>query len=170
MPGDISKISQLPNSPAVYGLYAGKGRRIRPAYVGLAGRLRQRIKQHLISRDSTVTLETAPIRLNPEALTEVRWWTHLSFKRKRVLRAAELVAFEVLDPGLRSRGFPEGRALLLSKKKSFRQRMTALFRAKPSGKMPLHTSESLAEQVVDLELRVSSLEQKMRPIKRQNRH
>ena len=51
---DFSPVYRLPNVPAVYAFYS-EGRRVSyVAYVGIAGRLKQRIIQHLIRQDSSV--------------------------------------------------------------------------------------------------------------------
>jgi excinuclease UvrABC nuclease subunit len=41
----IPKISSLPNNPAIYSIYGGKGQRKFVAYIGIADKLRQRISQ-----------------------------------------------------------------------------------------------------------------------------
>jgi len=48
--------------------------------------------------------------LNPDYVTEVWWWVHPDFAQRHVLEAAELVAFDVLDPALRSLGAPQEKA------------------------------------------------------------
>jgi hypothetical protein len=42
--------------------------------------------------------------LNPDYVTELRWWEHPDFAERYVLEAAELVAYDMLNPALRSRG------------------------------------------------------------------
>jgi hypothetical protein len=49
----------VPNAPAVYAMYGGEGREY-VAYVGLGDKLRRRVEQHLINRDSSVTTGTKP--------------------------------------------------------------------------------------------------------------
>ena len=100
----IASISELPNSPAVYAMYGGHDRMRFVAYVGVADKLKRRIIQHLVNRDSSVATGTSAVGLNPDYVTEVRWWEHPRFNDWNVLVAAELMAFEVFDPALRSRG------------------------------------------------------------------
>jgi len=101
---DFSAISGLPNTPAVYALYSGgRGVGRYGAYVGIAGKLKQRITQHLIRRDSSVTTGTSAASLNPDYLTELALWDHTKFHEKVALKTAEMVAFEILNPALRSR-------------------------------------------------------------------
>ncbi len=85
-------------------MYGGQGSGLYVAYVGIGGNLRQRIQQHLIGRNSSVTTGTSAVVLNTEYVTQVRWWEHPEFGSDDARQAAELVAFEVLDPTLRSRG------------------------------------------------------------------
>ena len=92
------------NISSVYAIFGGKDNRAYPAYVGLANRLKRRIIQHLIKRNSSVTSAIALVRLNPDNVTELRWWLHPLFSEKSHLEAAELVAFDVLKSVLRSHG------------------------------------------------------------------
>lgn len=116
----IVSISDLPTVPAVYAMYGGQNPRLYVAYVGVAGRLKSRIIQHLVRRDSSVTTGTSAVVLNPDYVTEVRWWEHPDFAERHVLEAAELVAFDVLDPALRSRGGIPARAKELYAAEAFR--------------------------------------------------
>jgi hypothetical protein len=81
-------------------MFSGRGRGAYCAYVGIAGNLKQRIAQHLIRRDSSVTTGASAVSLNPDFINEVKWWEHPEFHQRHVLEAAELVAFEILDPVL----------------------------------------------------------------------
>src|SRR3954464_15241917 len=94
-------IDALPPVPGIYALYGGKGRQY-VAYVGLADNLRSRIKQHLVNRDSSVTTGTGAVGLNADYIRAVGWWVDESFSDRTALQAAELVAFDVLEPALRS--------------------------------------------------------------------
>ena len=51
----VSPIADLPNEPAVYAMYGGSGAGLYVAYVGVASKLKQRVTQHLVRRDSSVT-------------------------------------------------------------------------------------------------------------------
>ena len=101
---DFSPIYDLPNAPAVYALYSGDRGARYIAYVGIAGALKRRIVEHCIRRNSSVTTGASAVSLNPDLLTSMEWWEHPSFGETVNLKAAEMVAFEVLQPALRSRG------------------------------------------------------------------
>jgi hypothetical protein len=102
-----------------------------PAYVGITDRLRHRIVQHLINRDSSVTTGTSAAVLNPDYVTEVRWWADAAFSERHVLEAAELVVAEELQPTLRSRGRASEQAKTLFGDVEFRGRILKLVRAVP---------------------------------------
>ena len=55
----IHSISDLPNTPAVYAMYGGQGRSLHVAYVGIGGKLRGRVEQHLVRRGSSVATGTS---------------------------------------------------------------------------------------------------------------
>ena len=84
-------------------MYGGEQPRARVAYVGAAGNLRQRLGQHFINRDSSDVTGTSAAGLNIDHIRYVEWWEHPVFAEQERRRAAELVAFDVLDPALRSR-------------------------------------------------------------------
>ena len=110
-------------------MYGGRGRDKDVAYVGIARKLKQRIQQHLVRRDSSVTTGVSAVSLNPEKVTKVSWREHQSFSDNVSLNAAELIAFEELNPDLRSRGNITAAASELSAKSSFRDQIKALFQA-----------------------------------------
>lgn len=97
----VAAISDLPNAPAVDALYGGQGKGMYVAYVGLAKQLKTRIIQHLVRHDSSVTTGVQAVSLNPDFVTKVGWWEHNDFSDPFKLAAAELIAFDVLDPALR---------------------------------------------------------------------
>ena len=78
----ITSINDLPNVPSVYAMYGGQGRGLYVAYVGIAGKLKQRIIQHLIRRDSSVATGTSAVALNPDYITQVKWWEHSDFTKR----------------------------------------------------------------------------------------
>ena len=100
----IYSVSDLPARPAVYAMHGGRGQRSFVAYVGVADDLKSQITQHLVRRDSSVTTGTSAVMLNPDFITEIKWWEHDAFHERYVLEAAELIAFKVFEPALRSRG------------------------------------------------------------------
>src|SRR5262245_53537191 len=115
----IHNVYDLPSVPAVYAMYGGQGRGAYVAYVGLGKSLRGRIEQHLVKRDSSISTGVTAVCLNPDKVTEVRWWEHPEFEKQDVLEAAELVAFDVLEPALRSRGNITDRAKALYARAEF---------------------------------------------------
>lgn len=156
----VAFISELPNVPAVYALYGGQGSRLNVAYVGIADALKRRIIQHLITRDSSVATGTSATGINPDYVTQVRWWEHPRFSEREVLRVAEVIATDELQPVLRSRGgVPKNTALLNDGQ--FRQEMASLFRGKATGQLVIPTFQDLIEWVVQIERRVSELEKRL---------
>ncbi len=149
-------IANLPNVPAVYALYGGQNRGMYVAYVGLATKLKSRITQHLVNRDSSITTGVHPVSLNPDHVTKVGWWEHHDFVNSSILAAAELVAFDILDPILRSRGAARDQAKQLYQDESFKSKMSLLFQNEPSGTLLV---PSLQKQVSDLETRIAELEE-----------
>jgi hypothetical protein len=158
---NLSFISELPGVPAVYALYGGQGRGLYVAYVGVADSLKRRIIQHLVSRDSSVATGTSAVGLNPDYVTGVQWWEHSDFTERHVLEAAELVAFDVLDPSLRSRGNIQEKARQLYGDKEFYQKMRSLFTGEPSGRLVIPTLQDVLERTAKLEERVRALEAKL---------
>jgi hypothetical protein len=154
----LSSISDLPDAPAVYAMYAGKGQGLYCAYIGVAGKLKQRVFQHLVRRDSSVTTGTSAVVLKPEYITEIRWWEHQDFSERHILEAGELVAFDVLEPILRSRGGIQEKARQRHFDEVFRANMLALFQGEPSGRISLMTLQDAFERIAELERRVKELE------------
>ena len=105
-------LSQIPKNSGIYAMYDRNGG---VAYVGLSKNLRNRIKQHIIRRDSSVTTGVSATILNPDKISRICWWQHASFSDEDRRKAAEIVAFEVLKPTLRSRGKITDRAKVFLK-------------------------------------------------------
>jgi hypothetical protein len=154
----LTSISELPNVAAVYAMYGGRGGSAYVAYVGIADVLKRRVGQHLVRRDSSVVTGVAAVSLNPDLVTAVQWWEHPEFAERRVLQAAELVAFDVLEPALRSRGGITADAKQLYSDESFRARMRAFFEGGAAGQVSIQTLHSALERIAELERRLSSLE------------
>ncbi len=114
-------------------MYGGKGHARYVAYVGSAGKLRQRIEQHLDRRDSSIVTSASAVRNHPDQLLGVSWWENEEFATKAKLAAAELVAFEVLDPVVRSRGKPMKEAKAYLADPAFKERMRGVFEGEPTG-------------------------------------
>jgi hypothetical protein len=157
----LTDLAELPAVPAVYALYGGRGAARSVAYVGVAERLKQRIRQHIVSRDSSVVTGASVVRLNPDLVTEVAWWTHPAFAERARLEAAEMVAFDVLQPTLRSRGASQMEARRLYKDGAFYAEMSALFTAEPAGTLAILTLPDALERIAELERRVAALEARL---------
>lgn len=153
----LKRWATVPHVPAVYAMYGGWAPRLWVAYVGIASDLNKRLVQHFDKRDSSVTTGTAAAVINPDAVRLVRWWEHKSFRKNDHLHAAELVAFDVLNPALRSRGAPRKTARELATDEQFRAEMTSLFDA-PSGEFRLPWMWDMDTRIDELEHRVAELE------------
>ncbi len=154
----IHSISDLPNRPAVYALIAGRGASAHVAYVGIAQKLKARIRQHLVRRNSSVTTGTSAVSLNPDYVTVVRWWEHPDFETKAGQEAAEIVAFEVLEPVLRSRGKHSKAAKRLAKRRALEHELRDLFKGEPAGELRVSNSSDVLARLDQLERRVRDLE------------
>ena len=157
----LSSIAQLPNVPSVYAMFGGENRRSYVAYVGMAGKLKQRVTQHLVRRDSSVATGASAVTLNPDYITEVRWWEHSDFAQRHVLEAAELVAFDILDPALRSRGAIQDKAKQLYENEEFRKQMRSLFQGEPSGCLSIPTLREALKRISALEKRLAEMEKRL---------
>jgi hypothetical protein len=141
-------------------MYGGQGRGLYVAYVGVAGKLKPRVIQHLVRRDSSVATGTSAVALNPDYVTEVRWWEHPDFAQRHVLEAAELVAFDVFEPALRSRGGIQEQARQLYADGEFSEEMRALFAGDPAGRLVIATLQDALDRITELERRVAALEKR----------
>ena len=133
------------------------GRNQRVVYVGYSTNLQDRIGQHMIRRDSSVTTGVSAAVLNPDKVARICWWL-TTFSDKAHLEAAELVAFKVLNPSLRSRGNVPKHAKPILEDQTFHDEMERLFRGDPSGIFQPKTFDNLVDLVLKLEKRVSELE------------
>lgn len=158
---EAATISELPNVPAVYALCGGRGNGLHVAYVGIAEALRRRIREHLVTHNSSVTTGASVASLNPNLVTEVRWWEHERFSEQGRLEAAELIAFKVLDPALRSRGAVQDAVHTILADREFTSKMEALFTGGPIGRLTIPTLQDALERIKDLENRLAALEKKL---------
>ena len=162
---DFSPVYKLPNVPAVYAFYS-EGRRVSyVAYVGIAGRLKQRIIQHLIRKDSSVATGTSAVNLNPDFVSRINWWEHPNFNKTVHLKAAEMVAFEVLNPALRSRGTVDNAGMDLFKDEGFNTKFKELFEGEPTGSIEFPSLTDAMEKISTLEARVHKLEEIIQTLK-----
>ena len=84
-------------------------------------------------------------------VTEIEWWEHEEFESKNALAAAEVVAFEILNPALRSRGNTTTQATVTSEGVKLRKQMKRLFKGEPSGRVDLPTLEAALNRIEKLE-------------------
>jgi hypothetical protein len=155
-------LASIPNGPAVYGLYAGRGRFSYVAYIGMADILRRRIRQHLMQRENSVAAGASAVCLNPDCITKVEWWSEPDFKDRTVLAAAELAALRHFDPVLRSRSKPSEKAKRLADEKAFEVRMYNLFTGPPTGQVELPSLHEALRRLDLLERRVAKLEARLK--------
>ncbi len=161
---EVKTFSEIPNAPAIYALCgrATLHRGTYIAYVGHTHRLRTRINDHLIARETRVITGLSAVSLNPDHVVEVRWWKHPSFSERAIREGAELVAFEVLDPALRSLAPELKRARRAYDDRSFHDEMTSLFSGEPTGRFVVPSLRGALERIEELEQRLSALEEQLR--------
>ena len=155
---DFSQIYNVPNIPAVYAFHcSGKGEQY-VAYVGFAHHLKQRIVKHLIRRDSSDATGVSAVSLNPNQLIRLEWWEHHSFDKTVNLKVAEMVAFEILQPALRSRVRDGNVDKLIINDDSFVISMQKLFKGPATGSVDMFSFSDALRRIDLLEKRVEQLE------------
>ena len=151
---DFSR-SSIPKEAGIYAMY-DRNREV--AYVGVSKNLRNRIEDHMTYRSSSVTTGVSATVLNPEKVGHICWWLNPKFSDKGYREAAEVIAFKILNPSLRSRGKVINRTKPFLEDQTFCDEMARLFRSKPSGVFYPKTFDNLADLVLELQNRVSELE------------
>lgn len=164
----VTAWSGVPAVPGVYAMFGGELPRTWVAYVGIAGNMQSRLIQHFVRRDSSVVTGASAVGLNIDLVSHVDWWEHPDLADSDHRHAAEMVAFEVLDPALRSRGNPRRTAVAIAHEATFRTTMQALFANRPSGRFKPPKLWEAAAQVRSLELRVGELEDRVRRLEQRN--
>ena len=151
-----SILSPIPNEPGIYALYDGiNGNKC--VYVGKSGKLKTRVRDHLVLQISTVASGTAGASLNIENLTKLRWWTHSNFFDEAFLDAFETIAFSILNPQLRSRGGRLTSGSTYSEDPSFSDLVQNVLNEQ-SGVVELLSYGKLYQKIQELEERISQLE------------
>jgi hypothetical protein len=89
------------------------------------------------------------------------WWEHSAFAERIRIEAAELVAFEVLEPTLRSRGAIRTEARRIYNDVSFHAEMLRLFANEPTDRWSIPTLQDALERISELERRLAALEAKL---------
>ena len=157
---DFSLSAQIPQESGIYAMYGRRKNDV--AYVGLGGDLKRRIQNHMIRRDSSAVTGVSATVLNPDKVSRICWWLHDSFEDPVRLEAAEIVAFRVLNPSLRSQGRNIDRAeAILNSDERFRSEMECLFRSEPNGVYHPPTFDNLMKWAQEIERRVAQLESRL---------
>jgi hypothetical protein len=154
-------LADLPNCPALYALCGGTSRHAYVAYVGITDKLKRRAAQHLLTRDSSAATGTSATGINPDYVTEIRWWEHRRFSKPAAREAAELVAFGVLDPALRSRKRVGKAAQDLLMSSRFRKEMEMLLKNAPTGHLHIPSLEQVARRLATFEDRLARIEEQL---------
>jgi hypothetical protein len=163
MTRSFDEIKNLPQHPGIYGFKSPTDvKEGSYSYVGLSGKIRNRVTEHLLRRDSSVTTGASATSLNPDKIAECNWWCHKTFVEKEYLEAAELIAFEKLNPTLGSRGSPSSKALELSQDKKFISQMEELFSSPPTGSIVFHDLSWAVSKIRELENEIKLLKEKLK--------
>jgi hypothetical protein len=158
----VETIAEIPANPGVYAMYGGFGPHRYVAYVGIADNLKRRISQHLVRRDSSVTTGVTAVSLNPDLVTEVEWWEHPDFRHHVRREAAEAVAFEMLDPVLRSRGRTQQLAeKLMQEDGVFVTAMRSMFAGAPTGRFVRPSLQAVLDRIAVMEQRLQMVERRL---------
>lgn len=158
---EANTVADLPDLPALYALYGGRGDGLYPAFVGITDDLKTRIEQHLVRSDSRAVGETAAISVNPQYVTEVRWWTNQGFTQKLTMEAALLVAYDFLEPVVRSElGITDG-ARKLYKDSAYVARMREMFKQPPAGHLVIRSLDDAWAEIDAQAARLAELEQRL---------
>lgn len=154
-------VADLPDVPAVYALYAGRGHDVYVAFIGMTHDLKMRIEQHLVRRDTNLAGATSAVSINPEYVTEVRWWTHPAFLEQASLEAGMLIACDVLEPVLRSEAGVGDQARKLYNEPPFVARMVEMIKQRPAGHFVVRTLDDAWERIDAHEQRLADLERRL---------
>ena len=154
----VHTVSSLPNLPSVYAIY-GKNHEI-PIYIGKTKTLKERIKQHLISRNSSIVTGQNGYSLDPDYVEKVAWWQHEYFYDPSQLEAAELIGFEQMNPIIRSQGNKTKKAIEKKDDINFEQEMIQLFQEQPCGELIITNLNQALKRITELEDRLEKLEER----------
>lgn len=156
----------VPKDPGIYAMY-DKANKV--AYVGRSKNLRERIQQHIIKRDSSVSTGVSATVLNPDKISHIEWWVHEDFSNEDYLKAAEHIAFEVLNPVLRSRENVSEKAKTILKDQNFCKKMKDLFNNRPSVFFHPNSLDNLGNLVNNLVNVVEKLNERVSALESQNK-
>ena len=153
----FDEIKHLPQFPGIYGFKGPNDIQDNYSYIGLSNKLRERVSQHLLKRDSSVATGASAISLNPDKISECHWWIHESFGAREYLEAAELIAFERFNPTLVSRGSSSAKAFEIFKDQDFKNQMEKLFSNIPSGYIKFYDLSWAINKIKELENEILEL-------------
>lgn len=114
-----------------------------------------------------VTTGVSATILNPDKISRVCWWQHESFSDEGRREAAEIVAFEVLNPSLQSRGKITDSAKAILEDQTFTKEMKLLFNSDPAGVFYPNTFDNLTNLVMELQARVKELQNRVSELEKQ---
>jgi hypothetical protein len=157
----LDSIWQLPLQPAVYVLHGvGASLDDPPVFVGMAENLRRRATEQLVIEQGRLA-PSSSLAMRAGWLSQLRWWEHPSFEDRHVLRAAELVASEHLDPLLRSRVDITGPARRIYEEDESHARLLTIFQAPPTGTLHLPTLSELTKRINNIDHHLQLLVQNL---------
>lgn len=107
---------------------------------------------------SSVTTGTSAVSLNPLYISALSWWEHPRFDKTVGLKAAELIAFEVLNPVLRSRAGLDVAGQELINDQQFAGAMRELLSAEPTGRVTFPTLSEAFRRIETLEKKLERIE------------
>jgi hypothetical protein len=116
---DYSDTNKIPHKAGLYCLLGQTGNSTYDAYVGISNDVRKRMEQHLVRRNSSISTGVSAAALIPDNVVGAVWWTDPIFSDTTSREAAELIAFDILNPVLRSRGRIRDEARKLSQDVKF---------------------------------------------------
>ena len=152
----------LSNIPRLPGIYAMRTNSSDVAYVGLSKNLHDRIQQHLYLRDSSVTTGVQATLLNPDQISRVDYWHDTIFEDSDTLRAAEVIAFEVFSPSLRSRGKNSKAATSKLEDEDFVIQVRSILQKAPTGSHIPQNLHNLWQLVERLSTEIASLREQLK--------
>jgi len=151
------KLGEVPNIPCVYIFLGGKERAEHIVYVGIANKLRDRLIQHLVNYDSSVTCGMSTARIIPDKVSKIKYWSHREFKNRVKLEAAELIAFDFFNPILKSRGKIRTESIVLASNAKFKKTMENLFSDHPLGIFIRLDLDDVIERLLKLEKKIEGM-------------
>ena len=153
---DFSDLGQVPRAAGMYCLLGREGRGTYDAYVGISNNIRSRLEQHLIRKDSSISTGVSAASLQPDHVVGVVWWIGEIFDNEAQREAAELIAFETLQPTLRSRGRVRAAARSFLEEPAFRVQIEEVISSRDSIIM-FPSIADLRREVEDLRKIISAL-------------